>query len=84
MGKVLGGGALRHTSVCWGWGGGSQQVEPPTFPLLSCAGVKERTQGTLCTASPRSPKIGVRGGSLPFSKGTVGSARRVGGLARGP
>lgn len=47
LGKVLGGDALRHTSVSWGWGMGVTAGGAPTFPLLSCAGVKEWTRDSV-------------------------------------
>lgn len=78
-------GTLEHPSFSWGskvpvsvTAGGASP-----FPLLSCAGVIEQTQGTLPRASPRSPMAGGWGGGLvPFSRVTMGSTGSVGGLPR--
>ena len=83
LGKVLGGGALRHTSVSWGWGMGVTAGGAPTFLLVSCVGVKERTQGTLCTPQPRSPDRSW-GRLTPIFQRNCGQCRESGWPAQRP
>lgn len=83
MGKVLGGGALRHTSVSWGWGMEVTAGGAPTFPLLSCVGVKEWTLDSVHSPT-QEPQDRSRGRLTPIFRRNCGQCREGGWPAQRP